>query len=46
MDQGKHAITLEKGVKTAAVLGCAFRVPDAISDHSGTDVQIGLNTSH
>ena len=44
--EGKHAITLEKGLKAAAVLGCAFRGPQAISDQSGADVQIGLNTSH
>ena len=46
MDQGKHAITLEKGLKAATVLGCTFRGPQAISDQSGADVQIGLNTSH
>ena len=46
MDQGKHAITLEKGLKAAAVLGCMFRGPQAISDQSGADVQIGINTSH
>jgi hypothetical protein len=46
MDQGKRAIILEKGLKAAAVLGCMFRGPDAVSDQSGADVQIGLNTSH
>jgi len=46
MDQGKHAITLEKGLKAAAILGCTFRGPQPISDQSGADVQIGLNTSH
>jgi hypothetical protein len=46
MDQGKHAITLEKGLKAATILGCMFRGPQAIADQSGADVQIGLNTSH
>jgi hypothetical protein len=46
MDQGKHAITLEKGLKAATVLGCMFRGPQAITDQSGADVQIGLNTNH
>jgi hypothetical protein len=46
MDEGKHAITLEKGLKAATVLGCLFRGPQAIADQSGADVQIGLNTSH
>jgi hypothetical protein len=46
MDQGKHAITLEKGLKAATVLGCVFRGPQAIADQSGADVQIGLNTNY
>ena len=46
MDPGKHAITLEKGLKAATVLGCAFHAPQAIEDQSGADVQIGLNTNH
>ena len=46
MDQGKYAITLEKGLKAATILGCMFRGPQAIADQSGADVQIGLNTSH
>jgi hypothetical protein len=46
MDEGKRAIILEKGLKAAAIFGCAFRGPQAITDQSGADVQIGLNTSH
>ena len=46
MEPGKHAITLEKGLKAATVLGCTFRAPQPITDQSGADVQIGLNTSH
>jgi hypothetical protein len=46
MDGGKRAITLEKGLKAATVLGCAFHAPQPIADQSGADVQIGLNTSH
>jgi hypothetical protein len=46
MGEGKRAITLEKGLKAAAIFGCAFRGPQAIANESGADVQIGLNTSH
>ena len=46
MVQGKHAVTLEKGLKAATVLGCLFRRPQAIVDQSGADVQTGLNTSN
>jgi hypothetical protein len=46
MDQGKQAITLEKGVKAATILGCLFRGPQAVVDQSGSDVQVGLNASH
>ena len=45
MDAGKRAITLEKGLKAAAIFGCTFRGPAAIQDQSGGDVQIGLNTT-
>jgi hypothetical protein len=45
MDEGKRAILLEKGLKAATVLGCTFRGPDAIEDHSGGEVKTGLNTS-
>ena len=30
MDEGKHAIILEKGLKAATILGCTFRGPQAI----------------
>jgi len=45
MDAGKQAIILEKGLKAASVFGCTFRGPNALEDHSGADVKIGLNTS-
>ena len=46
MDPGKQPIILEKGLKAATVLGCSFRVPNAIQDLSGGgEVQIGLNTT-
>ncbi|MGA2658373.1 MAG: hypothetical protein ABSH34_12775 [Verrucomicrobiota bacterium] len=45
MDEGKLAITLDKGLKAATVLGCTFRVPNAIQDQSGADVEAGLNTN-
>ena len=45
-DEGKRAIVLEKGLKAAPVMGCLFRGPQAITDQSGADVQIGLNTNH
>lgn len=45
MDGGKQAILLEKGLKAAAIYGCAFRGKQAIKDDSGADVQIGLNTT-
>jgi hypothetical protein len=46
MDQAKRAITLEKGLKAAAIFGCAFRGAQATENHSDADVQMGLNTSH
>jgi len=45
MDEGKRAITLEKGLKAATVLGCALRGAKAVEDQSGGDVKIGLNTT-
>ena len=45
MDEGKRAITLEKGLKAAAVFGCNFRGSNAVADQSGAEVQIGLNTN-
>jgi hypothetical protein len=44
MDEGKRAVVLEKGLKAATIMGCAFRGPQPIQDDSGADVQIGLNT--
>jgi hypothetical protein len=46
MDAGKRAVILEKGLKAATIFGCTLRGPQAITDQSGADVQIGLNTSH
>jgi len=45
MEEGKLAVTLDKGLKAASILGCTFRGPDPIKDHSGADVKLGLNTS-
>jgi len=45
MDSGKRAIVLEKGLKAATVSGCTFRDSRAVTDDSGADVQIGLNTN-
>jgi hypothetical protein len=46
MDSGKQAISLEKGLKAATVLGCTFRSPNAIEDQSSRgDVKTGLNTN-
>jgi hypothetical protein len=45
MDEGKLAIRLEKGLKAATVLGCTFRMPNAVEDQSNADVKIGLNTN-
>jgi hypothetical protein len=46
MDAGKSAISLDKGLKAASILGCMFRKPQAVTDQSGGDVQMGLNTDH
>ena len=46
MNEGKRAIVLQKGLNAGTVVGCLFRGPQAITDQSGADVQIGLNTSH
>ena len=45
MDTGKRPILLENGLKAASVFGCAFRGPQPVEDHSGADVQVGLNTT-
>ncbi len=44
MDEGKRAVVLEKGLKAATILGCTLRGSQAVTDQSGADVQIGLNT--
>ncbi len=46
MDAGKRAVILEKGLMAATIFGRALRGPQAITNQSGADVQIGLNTSH
>ena len=46
MDAGKRAIRMEKGLTSAAILGCALRAGDAVENLSGADVQMGLNTTH
>jgi hypothetical protein len=43
MDGGKSAIALDKGLKAAAIFGCAFRGDKAIQDNSGAQVQLGQN---
>lgn len=45
MDAGKKAVVLEKGLKAATISGCLLRGKEGISDESGADVQIGLNTT-
>jgi hypothetical protein len=45
MDERKRAISLDKGLRAATVLGCTFRGPNAVQDQSGGEVKIGLNTS-
>ncbi len=43
MDEGKRPILLEKGLKAAAIIGCAFRGPEGVEDQSGANVQNGFN---
>jgi hypothetical protein len=43
---GKKQIGLEKGLKAATITGCLLRGDGAISDNSGSDVQMGFNTTH
>jgi hypothetical protein len=43
MDDGKPAITLDKGLKAATIFGCAFRGNKAVQDNSGAQVQLGHN---
>ena len=42
----KKQIVLEKGLKAATITGCLLRGDGAISDTSGSDVQMGFNTTH
>jgi hypothetical protein len=37
-------VTLEKGLKAETILGCLFRKPQAIEDHPGANVRLGLNS--
>jgi hypothetical protein len=46
MDEGKRAIILEKGLQAAVIFGCTLRGTQAITDQSGAEVQLGLNTNH
>jgi hypothetical protein len=45
VDEGKQPITLEKGLKAAAISGCAFRREPPVEDRSGADVQLSANTT-
>jgi hypothetical protein len=45
MDEGKLAISLDKGLEAATVLGCTFRVQNAVRDRSAAEVKVGLNTN-
>ncbi|MCL4180994.1 MAG: hypothetical protein KJ072_25020 [Verrucomicrobia bacterium] len=45
MDEGKQPIILEKGLKAAAISGCAFRREPPVEDRSGADVQLSANTT-
>lgn len=46
MAEGKPQIALDKGLKAATITGCLLRGEKPVSDNSGADVQVGLNTSH
>lgn len=46
MDAEKSQITLNPGLIAASISGCLLRGQNAIVDHSGADVQAGLNTTH
>lgn len=43
-DSGKRAVRLESGLKSATVLGCAFRAKDAVENASGAPVEIAANS--
>ncbi len=46
LDAARPVVQLEKGLKSAAILGCAFRSSEAVRDQSAADVQLGFNTTH
>jgi len=41
----KSAISLEEGLSAAVVMGNLFRTEEPVSDASGAEVEIGLNTT-
>jgi len=41
----KSAISLEEGLRAAVVMGNLFRTEEPVSDASGAEVEIGLNTT-
>ncbi len=43
LDAGKRAILLEKGLKAAAISGCAFRQAPGVDDQSGAPVSVSGN---
>ena len=45
MAEGRQQIVLDKGLKAAVITGCLLRGDKAVSDNSGADVQVGLNTT-
>ncbi len=45
MDEGKQPVILEKGLKAAAISGCAFRREPPVEDRSGADVKLSANTT-
>ena len=45
MDERKRPILLEKGLKAAAISGCAFRQTPGVEDQSGADVKVVGNTT-
>ena len=45
LDERKRPIVLEKGLKAAAIFGCAFREASGVEDASGADVKLGSNTT-
>jgi len=45
LDEGKRPIILEKGLKAAAIVGCAFRSSPGVEDLSGAEVKTSANTA-